>query len=170
MMLDSPGLPDGSSLLVLERASGKGGSALRREDLIGTWRLESLWSKGRSQPSHVAGAALRALAACLALQPATDGGLRLSNTIALGPLHLCFHGTAELRGRRPLLVFAFETMRLSLAGQTLWSRSLPKPARGQEPFFALIASQRTSADQHWLAARGRGGGVALWVRETDASP
>jgi hypothetical protein len=171
MKLDAPGFPDGSSLLDLERTHCKVGSGLRRDDLIGTWRLESLWNKGRSQPSQVAGAALRALSACLNLQPAAEDGLRLSNTIALGPLQLCFHGTAELRGRRPLLVFAFQAMELSLAGQTLWSRTLAKPAKGREPFFALIASQRTSAaEQPWLAARGRGGGMALWVRERDGSP
>jgi hypothetical protein len=170
MTVDSREDPDGSTLLALERRSGKGGSGLGPDDLIGTWRLERLWSKGRTEPSRAAGTALRALSACLGLEEARDGGLRLSNTIALGPLKLCFHGAAELRGRRPLLVFQFQTLRLSLAGYPLWTLSLPATTPGREPFFALIASQRTRNEQRWLAARGRGGGLALWVREEDASP
>jgi hypothetical protein len=170
MTVDSAGFPDGASLLALEKTSGRLGTGLGRDDLIGTWRLECLWGKGQTRPSQAAGAALRALAARLSLCPATEGGVGLSNSIALGPLTLSFHGSADLQGRRPLLVFQFETLRLSLAGRTLWTRSLSKPTRGREPFFALIASQRTSADQRWLAARGRGGGVALWVREDDESP
>jgi hypothetical protein len=31
------------------------------------------------------------------------------------------------------------------------------------PFFALIAAERTG--EGWLAARGRGGGLALWRLE-----
>ncbi|MFN9622180.1 MAG: hypothetical protein ACK587_05010 [Cyanobacteriota bacterium] len=169
MTLDSTGWPDGASLLALERSSAKLGSGLCPDDLVGTWRLERLWSKGRSQPAHAAAATLRTLAARLALHPAKDGGMQLANTVGLGPLKLCFHGSVAFRGRRPLLVFQFQTMRVSLAGHLLWTLSLPKPDKGREPFFALISSQRTRTDQRWLAARGRGGGVALWVREEDGS-
>jgi hypothetical protein len=170
MMVDSRDIPDGATLLALEKSSGKGGSGLGRDDLIGTWRLDRLWSKGRTDPSHAAGTALRALSACLGLEDGKDGGLRLSNTIALGPLKLRFQGPAELRGRRPLLVFQFQTLRLSLAGHPLWTLSLPRATPGREPFFALIASQRNRGEGCWLAARGRGGGLALWVREEDAAP
>jgi hypothetical protein len=170
MLVESPRCPEASSLQALELRSRIEGSGLRREDLLGEWRLERVWSKGRSQPSQAAGGVLRALTATLGIHLSADGGMLLSNSIALGPLKLCFDGSAALQGRRPLLVFQFQTLRLSLAGQTLWTLSLPKPAKGQTPFFALIASQSTSHGPRWLAARGRGGGLALWLREEDGSP
>lgn len=169
-MRDVPAVPEGSTLLDLERLSGKGGSGLGRDDLIGTWRLDRLWGKGRTEPSHLAGSALRALSACLGFDQGEDGGLRIFNTIALGPLKLCFQGSAELKGRRPLLVFQFQSLRLSMAGHPFWTLSLPPAPPGREPFFALIASQRIGGAHRWLAARGRGGGLALWVSEEDASP
>lgn len=170
MAVASAGLPDGSGLQALERRSRHEGSGLAPEALIGRWQLERIWAKGRSEPSRAASSALRACHACLSIAPAEDGGLRLTNAIALGPLHLCFHGPGQLKGRRPLLVFSFDTVVLSLAGATLWTGTLPKPAPGREPFFALIASAAAGNGGHWLAARGRGGGLALWVREEDASP
>jgi hypothetical protein len=108
--------------------------------------------------------------ATLGIQAGVDGGLLLSNSISLGLLHLCFLGSAQLQGRRPLLMFRFQTLRLSLAGQCLWSRSMPQPAKGRDAFFALIASERMGPGRQWLAARGRGGGLALWVRGEDGSP
>ena len=51
----------------------------------------------------------------------------------------------------------------------LIQRVLPKPAETKLPFFALIASgstrgssSGTNGEERWLAARGRGGGLALW--------
>ncbi|MEB3319286.1 MAG: hypothetical protein VKO39_14250 [Cyanobacteriota bacterium] len=170
MVVESSGCPEASSLQALELRSRRQGSGLGRDDLLGDWRLERVWSKGRSQPSQAAGGVLRALTARLGIHLAADGGMLLSNSIALGPLKLCFDGTAALQGRRPLLMFQFHTLRLSVAEHTLWTRSLPMLAKGQAPFFALIASQPTGHGPRWLAARGRGGGLALWLREADGSP
>lgn len=168
MGLDTIGLPDASSLRALERSSRHHGSGLTRDALIGHWRVERIWAKGKAQPAEVAGGALRALSASLGIQPAEGGGLSFSNSISLGLLKLCFTGAGQLRQRRPLLVFHFSQMQISLAGQNLLTVSLAKPAKGKDPFFALIASDEPSQGPRWLAARGRGGGLALWVRQGDA--
>jgi hypothetical protein len=55
-------------------------------------------------------------------------------------------------------VFRFEVLELQLAGRTLLRRPLPAPEARRLPFFALIARDSSG----WLAARGRGGGLALW--------
>jgi hypothetical protein len=57
-----------------------------------------------------------------------------------------------------LLQFQFELLTLSLAGRILVERHLPPPAPGKMPFFALLGRSPDA----WLAARGRGGGLALW--------
>ena len=167
MPVESSGLPDASTLQALELHSRQHGSGLGRDELIGHWLVERVWSKGRLQPSEVAGGALRALTASLGIEPAENGELVLSNSIAIGLLKLCFIGSGHLKQRRPLLIFQFHHLQLSLGGISLFTLALPKPAQGQDPFFALIASDQAGPAGRWLAARGRGGGLALW-RQQDA--
>ena len=168
MGLETVGLPDGSSLRALELSSRQHGSGLTRDALIGHWRVERIWAKGRVQSDEIAGGALRVLSASLGIQPGEGNALKVSNSISLGVLQLCFTGSGQLKQRRPLLVFQFSQMQVSLAGTTLLTLSLPNPAKGKDPFFALIASDQPSQGHRWLAARGRGGGLALWVQQKDA--
>jgi hypothetical protein len=77
--------------------------------------------------------------------------------VQLGALELCFHGSGWLQGRRPLLLFSFERLELRLGEWILLSRALPPVPPRRQPFFALIGR-----GDGWLAARGRGGGLALW--------
>ena len=86
------------------------------------------------------------------------GALALSNAVTLGPLELRFSGVGRLVGSRPLLQFSFQELQLSLGGRVVLRRVLPEPAPQRLPFFALIARDPSG----WLAARGRGGGLALW--------
>lgn len=85
----------------------------------------------------------------------------------LGPLELRFCGEARLQGRRPLLLFRFLRLQLRLGARPLIDRPLPAAAPFSSlpvaglPFFALIAAD---PEGMWLAARGRGGGLALWQR------
>jgi hypothetical protein len=150
-------LPTGPELLSLERRARRGGSGLVAADLVGDWWLDQVWPKGSGRPASFSAALLRGLGARLVIQP--DGeGLALSNAVRLGALELCFRGPGRLVGSRPLLEFRFETLTLNLAGWTVLRRCLPEPAPRRVPFFALI----TRSPQGWLAARGRGGGLALW--------
>jgi len=64
-----------------------------------------------------------------------------------------------------LLLFSFDRLQLCLGGWRLVERSLPEPAAQRMPFFALIHRDASG----WLAARGRGGGLALWRRADDPS-
>lgn len=146
-----------AELLALEAIARRHGSGLAAADLQGVWQLQQIWPKGSSEPSAAAGLLLRTLAARLAIT-ASESGWRISNAVNLGPLELCFHGSAELQGSRPLLLFWFERVELRLGSQQLFQRSLVQPPRQRLPFFALIARDPSG----WLAARGRGGGLALW--------
>ncbi|WP_216904364.1 hypothetical protein [Synechococcus sp. CCY 9618] len=164
-------VPDGSRLLALERRARQDGTGLERADLIGSWRLEQVWSRGRQRPALVSAALLRGLAARLQLFPeASEGGLVLINSVCFGGLELRFLGRGRLQGRRPLLMFGFDRVQVRLAGRVLIDRSLSPPAPRRMPFFALIGTARPAASAPveppgWLAARGRGGGLALWCLE-----
>ena len=153
----SPSEPSGADLLRLEREARRAGSGLVAGDLQGCWQLHQVWPKDGERPSSVSAALLRGLAARLEIRSSPDG-LMLRNAVSLGPLELCFQGPGWLMGARPLLVFRFEVLELQLAGRTLLRRPLPAPEPRRLPFFALIARDSSG----WLAARGRGGGLALW--------
>ena len=87
--------------------------------------------------------------------------------MSLAALRLEFSGFGLLVGKRPLLVFGFDTLALRFGERLLWKRQLPAELEAsslrssrRQPFFALIALDR---EEGWLAARGRGGGLALWT-------
>lgn len=158
-------IPDAPWLLERERLCRRDGSGLTTADLLGCWRLERVWNKGSLQPASAAAALLRGLAARLRLSADGEdpggGSLQLANSVRLGALELRFEGTGCLEGRRPLLLFSFDRLLLLLGGRVLIERTLPQPDPLRRPFFALIAAERPL----WLAARGRGGGLALWLLE-----
>lgn len=172
-------IPEAQWLLEQERRSRREGSGLSQAALIGSWRLERIWGKGSLRPAAFGAALLRGLSARLQLAPddGADAGsetMRMVNSVRLGALELRFDGVGRLQGRRPLLVFSFDRLRLLLGGLVLIERALPAPDPLRRPFFALIAAEgpgpgepnrSTGAATGWLAARGRGGGLALWLLE-----
>jgi hypothetical protein len=168
--------PQGAELLELERRSRQLGSGISADQLVGEWRLDQLWSKRETSPQEGAAALLRGLQACLAIELRdahggasgdTPNGLQLRNSVQLGPVQLRFLGPGELRGRRPLLVFRFSLWQLVWGERVLASGQLAEPAPRRQPFFALIACSAAANESGtaWLAARGRGGGLALWRRQ-----
>jgi hypothetical protein len=159
-------LPDSAELLDLERGSRRQGTALVAADLLGIWRLQRVWPRQGGEPSGPSGALLRGLGARLEINAAAPGeGLGLVNAVSLGPLELRFEGRARLAGLRPLLWFGFDQLQLRFGSQVLLQRALPPAAAKRQPFFALIGK-----GPGWLAARGRGGGLAVWQLQTAAEP
>jgi hypothetical protein len=159
-------LPDGAALLALERQVRRSGSGLAADQLAGVWRLQQVWPRSAARPTGIAAALLRGLEAALEIRPLpAENRLALVNRVRLGPLELRFEGEGVLEGRRPLLGFGFERCRLRAGERDLFSRSLPAPDPRRRPFFALIGMGAAPAGSTWLAARGRGGGLALWCRD-----
>ncbi len=171
----TPAVPDGPALLALEQHARRQGSGLTIQQLLGEWRLEQVWPKGGTRPQRLSAALLRGLGAQLAIRPGDGDGaaaLRIENSVGLGVLALRFTGAGRLRGPRPLLEFWFERLELRLGPTLLLARPLGPVDPRRRPFFALIGASRAGAASGlepdpargpaWLAARGRGGGLALW--------
>lgn len=144
-------------LLHLEQQARRSGSGVEADALQGCWQLELVWPKGQQRASAFSGWLLRGLSARLEIG-VDPQGLLLSNAVNLGAVELRFRGRGRLEGKRPLLLFSFEQLQLSLGGWRIVERTLPAPAPQRMPFFALIHRDPSG----WLAARGRGGGLALW--------
>jgi hypothetical protein len=166
-------LPDSAELLNLERNSRRQGTALVAADLLGIWRLQRVWPRRGGEPSGPSSALLRGLGARLEISaaplpssaPGQGEELGLVNAVGLGPLELRFEGRARLAGPRPLLWFGFDQLQLRFGSQVLLQRPLPPAAAQRQPFFALIGK-----GPDWLAARGRGGGLAVWQWQAPAQP
>ena len=144
-----------------EKAVRHTGTGLESSDLLGSWYLQTVWSKGDQKANPFSSWMLRSLDARLQIESGSedkDRELRLCNAVNLGPVELKFQGPGLLKGKRPLLSFHFDSLTLRLGGMVLLKKALPKPEPKRTPFFALI---ERNADG-WLAARGRGGGLALW--------
>ena len=164
MIHDAP--IDAEAVLALEQQARIKGTRLDATALQGCWQLHQTWSRRGTAPPGLSITLLRALRACLVLEK-RDQDLTIANQVSLGPVRLRFDGTATLQGRRPLLNFQFSSMRLQIGSLTLLNQTLPTPAAQRQPFFALIAQ---GSERGWLCARGRGGGLAVWIRNGSTTP
>ena len=64
-------------------------------------------------------------------------------------------------GLRPLLAFYFKELKISISSFPIFNKELKKPEDKKMPFFSLVG---ISNKDNWLCARGRGGGLAIWVK------
>lgn len=140
--------------------------------LLGDWRLH-LASRGKVKlgDSRLRGLYFPAwVPAQIGFHPATTGTapLTISNQVQVGLVRLHLSGPARYQERKNLLAFDFHHIRLQIWGQSLYQGRFPSPRSadafmdteiGQLPFFSFLLVSKTC-----IAARGRGGGLALWVR------
>ena len=150
------------SLYAKEKAVRLTGTGIKSRDLHGCWQLQTVWSKGDQTANRFSSWMLRSLKARLKIQTGfgdTREELRLTNAVNLGPLELRFQGPGWLKGKRPLLTFHFNSLSLQVGGVVLLQKGLTAPDQKRTPFFALIERHPDG----WMAARGRGGGLALWT-------
>lgn len=99
------------------------------------------------------------------------GQLEVGNQVQFGSLLFKLTGPAQYLGKKNLLAFDFTYMQLLLFGRAMYSgrfRSGNAQAKNfynqpiaKLPFFAFFL-----VTEDFIAARGRGGGLALWVKET----
>lgn len=144
-----------------EKAVRLTGTGLKSSDLLGCWLLQTVWSKGDKKANPFSSWMLRSLDARLEIKADLEDNcsdLLLSNAVNLGPVELKFQGPGLLMGKRPLLTFHFDSLTLRIGGIVMLKKALPTPDQKRTPFFALIERNPDG----WMAARGRGGGLALW--------
>ena len=165
MILEVKDLPQYSEIRNLESISKKEGSGIVYEDLIGTWKYNSSWKKGSEEIDNITSSILKVLVAKLELKENNSQNnnihFKIKNSISFGILSIIFYGQASLKGTRPLLTFFFENLIINIGNFTLVNKPLKKPEEKKMPFFSLIALSRENS---WMCARGRGGGIAIWIK------
>ncbi|MDC3119200.1 hypothetical protein OA503_06025 [Prochlorococcus sp. AH-716-K03] len=165
MILEAKKIPQYKEIKNLETISKKDGSGIVYEDLIGTWKFNSVWKKGSEEIDNISSSILQVLSAKLELKKINSqkksADFRIKNSISFGMLSIIFCGHASLKGPRPLLPFFFENLIINFGSLTLVKKPIKKPEDKQMPFFSLIA---ISKENNWMCARGRGGGLAIWIK------
>ena len=159
-------LPSLEKLKELEKKARVEGSGIEFDSLLGLWKFNSVWKQGSDVEDSISSTLLQVLSASLELKKSThntgEESFTIANAIKFGLLTLRFSGYANLERKQPLLFFAFNHIQIKLGSLTIFNRSLPEPDKKRRPFFALIA---IDSNAKWLSARGKGGGLALWVSE-----
>ena len=156
--------PDIKELKLLEKNSQKNGSGIVYEELLGIWKFQYVWGKESDEIKNISSSILQVFSARLELNSKNKEDqvmFKIKNSINFGLLSIIFIGSAELKGLRPLLTFYFEELKITITKFPIFYKKLKKPEDTKMPFFSLIAINNKDK---WMCARGRGGGLAIWVK------
>ncbi|MEO0458951.1 MAG: hypothetical protein AAF152_20545 [Cyanobacteria bacterium P01_A01_bin.114] len=163
------------ALLAAEKQAKRDKVRYRYEQLLGTWQLGFITGtvKTRKKAGTVMGAGrfipsfLNIQLAYEAQEPGSDMGT-VKNSVSLGPLQLQLTGPTQFWPKTNSLAFDFTQLEVRLRGLKLYAG----PVRGGADREANF-QQQTLKDQAFftyflvnescLAARGRGGGLAIWT-------
>jgi hypothetical protein len=143
-------------------------------DLAGEWRL--CFATGASKSPKKLGIKLgkgyylpKFVFASISFTPdfeSTTVGT-VTNQLKVGGFELKFTGPFSYPGKKNLLVFDFTQVQINILRRTVYqgkirrgkTDAIPKSV-AKMPFFAFFWANPTG-----IAARGRGGGLALWVKD-----
>ncbi len=143
------------------------------KDLVGTWRLHFI--TGTKKTRKKAGVALGAgryipklFKIQLAYQADTADQGEVQNSVSLGALHMCLTGPVKFWPKAKCLAFDFTQIRISVGSLTVYQGRI-KPASADQDFYGQPLKEQAFFKYFWvtdlgIAARGRGGGLALWYR------
>jgi hypothetical protein len=175
-----------AACLAMEKTSKKAKTAHRFEQLIGHWRLCFITGTKKTQkqagPVIGGGRYLPSLVnISLFYEPAEQPKESMGETFTAGTigneikfigLHLTVSGPAKFLTPQNILAFDFTRMAIQVYGIKVFdgfirngeaseAQFYQRPV-GQQAFFAYFLIHESV-----LAARGRGGGLAVWGREPD---
>ena len=144
--------------------------------LIGNWRLGFITGtkKTRKRAGVVLGAG-RFLSKLVKIQlsyskseDSPDKG-NVENSVQFGLLQIVLTGPVKFWNNKNILAFDFIRMRLSLSGLKLYQGYIRGGKDREENFDTQTLKQQAFftyflIEDNYIAARGKGGGLALWTR------
>jgi hypothetical protein len=166
--------PRASALVValLQAERGNRGRSFTAESLSGEWRLFfSSRGKVKLGDQGLRGFYLPSwLPAQIGFGPndRDEAPLEVTNQVMVGLIHLKLTGPARFSEKKNLLAFDFTRLEVRVLGQLVYNGRFPSPRKdqlfmdipvGKLPFFAFF-----EVSDRLIAARGRGGGLAIWVK------
>ncbi|MEM7064927.1 MAG: hypothetical protein AAF572_17430 [Cyanobacteria bacterium P01_B01_bin.77] len=169
-------LPKASELVTALQATEKSTKArYALNNLVGTWRLHFIiGTKKTRKKAGVALGAGRYLPKIVKIQltyQAHEGEQgSVQNSVGLGQLKLELTGPVRFWSKTGCLAFDFTQIQIAIGGLTLYQGRI-KPEVADQEFYQQTLKEQAFFKYFWvtesgIAARGRGGGLALWSRES----
>ena len=167
-----------NALLTAEKAARKNKPNYTFEQLVGTWKLRFITGTkktqqkagivlgaGRYMPSYVA---IELTYSFGEQQPNLFRG-RVNNSVKLGGINLALTGPVKFLEPKNILAFDFTTINIKLFNLKLYDGYMNKGQAKEAEFFTKKLSEQAFfayflIQENLIAARGRGGGLALWSR------
>ena len=170
--------PDGkavtTALLEFEKVAKQNRQTIVQESLLGTWRLcfsankQARYQAGKPMGNGFYIPKIAIAQITFALNKDNPEQLTIANELRVGPFQIHFTGPALYRGKKNLLAFDFTHLTVRCLRVPLYQGAIGAKKRegrafeattiAQLPFFAFF-----TATEDYIAARGRGGGLAIWV-------
>jgi hypothetical protein len=166
------------ALLQTEESIRQTRTQFTESDLLGNWRLHFV-SAGKVNliSKRLRGFFLPSfLPAQIGFQRSDmndSAPLCVTNQITIGLIQLKFTGPARFESKKNLLGFDFTRLEIIALGQRVYEGAVPSSRKNQKfqdisigklPFFAFFA-----VTDSFIAARGRGGGLAMWIKQSESS-
>jgi hypothetical protein len=150
------------------------------ESLVGEWRL--CFATGASRDKQRGGIKLGGGFYFPKFTPATISFTReldsaigtATNRLVVAAVQFQFSGPCRYPGKKNLLAFDFTQIQMKILGATVYQGKIRSGKRGGQDFEQLTIAKLPFFAFFWassnaIAARGRSGGLALWVREDVSS-
>jgi hypothetical protein len=155
------------ALLCTEKAQKKHPVQIPFAEIEGTWRLCFASGAKKTKRGLKLGKGYY-LPGWVYAAISFEAGGKIQNQLRLGAIEIRFTGPCRAHDKQNILAFDFTRLQILVGAKELYSRSINKypveefGARsiGKLPFFVFLWA---SADS--IAARGRGGGLAVWVKD-----
>ncbi|MEA5594192.1 hypothetical protein, partial [Rivularia sp. UHCC 0363] len=143
--------------------------------LLGNWRLGFITGtkKTRKRAGVVLGAGkflTKLVKIQLAYSQSESQKKAVENSVEFGLLKIVLTGPVQFYSKKNILAFDFTRMQLSLSGLKLYQgyirggkdreTAFDKQSLKQQAFFTYFL-----IEDSYIAARGKGGGLALWTKE-----
>lgn len=163
------------ALIAAEKAAKQTKVDYSYSQLIGNWRLGFITGtkKTRKRAGVVLGAG-RFLSKLVKIQlsysksESPDKG-NVENSVQFGLLKIVLTGPVKFWHNKNILAFDFTRMRLSLSGLNLYQGYIRSGKDREESFYNQTLKQQAFftyflIEDNYIAARGKGGGLALWTK------
>lgn len=164
------------ALIAAEKAAKQTKIDYKFSQLIGNWRLGFITGtkKTRKRAGVVLGAG-RFLSKLVKIQlsysksdDSSEKG-NVDNSVQFGLLKIVLTGPVQFWKKKNILAFDFTRMRLSLSGLNLYQGYIRNGKDREENFYKQTLKEQAFftyflIEDNYIAARGKGGGLALWTR------
>ncbi|MBC6481957.1 MAG: hypothetical protein GDA56_33560 [Hormoscilla sp. GM7CHS1pb] len=165
------------ALLEAEKTAKQTKAHYTYSQLLDTWRLGFITGtkKSRQRAGVILGAGrfLPKLVKILLSyssepEPSGDRG-KMENSVEVGLFKIAIAGPAQFLPQRNILTFDFTRMQLYFLGMKLYQSYIRSGKDREAQFYQKTVKDRAFftyflVDDRAIAARGRGGGLALWTR------